>query len=80
MFSIFWIIFNRSSNLESNFYTIPIKDRTIKADVFPAGTDFSKFHDAMNLPEVIRIKNKILQDLAGKKILMSPVTLTIRTE
>ncbi len=57
--------------LEPDFYTIPIKDRAVKADVFPAGIDFNKFHDAMNLPEVIRIKSKILQDVAGKKILMS---------
>jgi len=62
---------HRILQLEPNFYNIPIRDRTVKADVFPAGIDFNKFHSAMNLPEVIGIKNKIRQDLAGKKILMS---------
>ena len=53
--------------LEPNFYTIPIKDRTVKVDVFPAGIDFDKFNKAMNLPEVISIKNKIRTRRRWKK-------------
>jgi trehalose 6-phosphate synthase/phosphatase len=57
--------------LESNFYSIPVTDRTVKAEVFSIGVDYNKFHQAANLPEVIRIKEKIKNDLTNKKIIFS---------
>lgn len=56
---------------DSQFRNILMKERIIKAEMFPLGIDFDKFHNANILPKVIEQRNKIKANFLGKKILFS---------
>lgn len=55
--------------VERNFITI--KDRLAKADAFPIGIDFDKFHDACISQKTITQKKKLLKYLGDKKLIFS---------
>ncbi len=55
--------------VERNY--IYINDRICKADAFPIGIDFSKFHDSCLSRKTIRHKEKLLNHLGDKKFIFS---------
>jgi trehalose 6-phosphate synthase/phosphatase len=50
---------------------IMVGDRLAKADTFPMGVDFNKFHEAAESPEVARRKEGMKRDFAGRKVVLS---------
>jgi len=56
---------------DHEFRTIFAKDRLVKADLFPLGIDFEKFHSAINLPQVVEQRQAIERNFPAKKILFS---------
>lgn len=59
------------AGLDHQFRNIMFGDRVVKADMFPLGIDFDKFHNAGNLPEVKEKKAEILQNFDHRKIIFS---------
>jgi trehalose 6-phosphate synthase/phosphatase len=59
------------TGLDHQFRNIMLKDRVVKADLFPLGIDYDKFHDASRLPEVQKEKADILQNFNHRKIIFS---------
>ncbi len=57
--------------LDYQFRHILMKDKVVKAEMFPLGIDFNKFHEADSNPGVIERKNQIRDNFAGKKIIFS---------
>src|SRR4030042_1436547 len=55
--------------VERNF--ISVHERLCKADTFPIGIDFDKFHDACNSQKTIIQKDKLRTFLSGKKLIFS---------
>jgi len=55
--------------INQNF--ISVKTRLCKADAFPIGIDFDKFHDACISKKTIIHKNKLLKQLSGEKLIFS---------
>jgi trehalose 6-phosphate synthase/phosphatase len=53
------------------FRTIFLPSRLVKAEMFPLGIDFEKFHNATQHPEVIEQKNSIRSNFGDKKIIFS---------
>jgi len=56
---------------DHQFRTILMSDRQIKAEIFPLGIDFSKFHNATQLADVIERKKEIQLSFPEKKIIFS---------
>ncbi len=56
---------------DHNFRTILLPRRIAKADLFPLGIDFDKFHEADQRPDVIEQKANILQNFPDRKIIFS---------
>jgi trehalose 6-phosphate synthase/phosphatase len=56
---------------DHQFRTILMNDRVVKADLFPLGIDFEKFHSASQKKEVIAEKKKITENFVGRKIIFS---------
>jgi trehalose 6-phosphate synthase/phosphatase len=56
---------------EHNMGRIIVKDHLVKADTFPMGIDFDKFHMAADSPDVIKEKDKIKRNLLDCKIVLS---------
>jgi trehalose 6-phosphate synthase/phosphatase len=56
---------------DNQYRTIPTSDRIIKAELFPLGIDYKKFHDANKNEKVIAEKNAIRQNFNDKKIIFS---------
>lgn len=56
---------------DHHFRSIFFKNRILKAEMFPLGIDFNKFHQAVQLPEVIRQTNEIRNNFPDKRILFS---------
>lgn len=56
---------------DHQFRTIFMNDRLVKADLFPLGIDFRKFHEASKLPEVIELRRSIKSNFEEKKIIFS---------
>jgi trehalose 6-phosphate synthase/phosphatase len=56
---------------DSQFRNIIAKDRIIKAEMFPLGIDFAKFHEANKIPRVIEQRTQINNNFQGKKVLFS---------
>lgn len=46
-------------------------NRLVKAENFPIGIDYDRFHDMYDNPEVVRKRETLLNDSIGKKILFS---------
>ncbi|OFY59347.1 MAG: hypothetical protein A2V50_01475 [Bacteroidetes bacterium RBG_19FT_COMBO_42_10] len=55
--------------VDQNF--ISIKERLCKADAFPIGIDFNKFHDACLAPKTLIQKKKLSNYLEDKKLIFS---------
>lgn len=56
---------------DHNFRTILLSNRVVKADLFPLGIDFEKFHEASSRDDVKRFKEDIANNFNGKKIIFS---------
>lgn len=56
---------------DHKFRQILLPDRVVKAEMFPLGIDFDKFHQATSLPEVMEKRNEIKNGFGDKKIIFS---------
>jgi trehalose 6-phosphate synthase/phosphatase len=56
---------------DHQFRSIVVDNRIIKADLFPLGIDYAKFHDAANVPAVIEQRDTIRKNFQDKKIIFS---------
>lgn len=56
---------------DHKFRQILTLDRVVKAEMFPLGIDFEKFHHATDLPEVIAQRQEIKKGFGDKKIIFS---------
>jgi trehalose 6-phosphate synthase/phosphatase len=56
---------------DHQFRTIFLKDRVVKADLFPLGIDFDKFHHAAEDPKVEELYKSIKSNFEDKKIIFS---------
>src|SRR5690606_37624211 len=56
---------------DHQFRTIIMKDKMIKAEMFPLGIDFEKFHNARSNPKVIDRIGQIKENFKYKKIIFS---------
>lgn len=56
---------------DHTFRQILLPDRVVKAEMFPLGIDFDRFHQATNLPPVIEQYNEIKKGMGDKKIIFS---------
>lgn len=56
---------------DHKFRQILTPDRVVKAEMFPLGIDFEKFHRATELPEVIAQREEIKKGFGDKKIIFS---------
>jgi trehalose 6-phosphate synthase/phosphatase len=59
------------TGLDHQFRNIMLADRVVKADLFPLGIDYDKFHNASKLPAVQKEKKHILQNFNHRKIIFS---------
>lgn len=59
------------TGFDNRFRQIFLPDRVVKAEMFPIGIDFDKYHQATELPEVIEQKDSIKKGLGDKKIIFS---------
>jgi trehalose 6-phosphate synthase/phosphatase len=59
------------SGFDYQFRTIFVNSRVVKADLFPLGIDFEKFHNSAKIPAVIEQKEAIHQNFKNKKIIFS---------
>jgi trehalose 6-phosphate synthase/phosphatase len=57
--------------VDNYFYTMQYQDRLVKADLFPIGIDYKKFHKAAYDAEVLDLRNDIKRNFEGKKIIFS---------
>jgi trehalose 6-phosphate synthase/phosphatase len=56
---------------DNQFRSIVLNDRIVKADLFPLGIDYDKFHNAMHDDEVIAQKDSIRKNFDDRKIIFS---------
>jgi len=56
---------------DSQFRTIVMKDKAVKAEMFPLGIDYDKFHNAAQNPKVAERKRQIEENFRDKKIIFS---------
>lgn len=56
---------------DSQFRNIFMKERVVKAEMFPLGIDFERFHNAGSRPKVIEQRKQIQNNFQGKKIIFS---------
>ena len=56
---------------DSQFRNILMKERVVRAEMFPLGIDFEKFHDAASKPKVVDQMKQIQENFQGKKIIFS---------
>jgi trehalose 6-phosphate synthase/phosphatase len=59
------------TGFDHQFRTILLNDRLVKADLFPLGVDFEKFHNASQRKDVIAERSSILANFQDKKIIFS---------
>lgn len=59
------------TGFDHQFRSILLGSRVVKADLFPLGIDFEKFHNASKNPKVIAEKNSIRGSFTDKKIIFS---------
>lgn len=56
---------------DHEYRTVLMHQRVIKADLFPLGIDFNKFHEASKLEKVAEEKQAIRKNFSDKKIIFS---------
>jgi trehalose 6-phosphate synthase/phosphatase len=56
---------------DSEFRNIIMKNKIVKAEMFPLGIDYDKFHNANRQPRVIAQRGAIRNHFPGKKIIFS---------
>ena len=56
---------------DSQYRNIQMRDKIVKAEMFPLGIDFDKFHNAASDPEVIKQREQIQNNFRDKKIIFS---------
>jgi len=56
---------------DHKFRSIFLPERVVKAEMFPLGIDFEKFHLAVGSPEIVRQKNAIKENFHDRKIIFS---------
>jgi trehalose 6-phosphate synthase/phosphatase len=56
---------------DHHYRTISADNRLVKADLFPLGIDYEKFNSSATKPEVLEERERIVQNLSGKKIIFS---------
>jgi len=56
---------------DHQYRAIVMEDRIVKADLFPLGVDYKKFHASAEMAEVKEEREKITSNLADKKIIFS---------
>lgn len=56
---------------DHQYRAIAMEDRIVKADLFPLGVDYEKFHGSAEIAEVKEEREKITHNLADKKIIFS---------
>jgi len=61
----------RATGFECHQNVLFTADRIVKADAFPIGIDYHKFHDATSLHEVVAARAKIVHALGGQKLVFS---------
>lgn len=61
----------RTLGCEINQNTVMLDERIVKADAFPIGIDYDKFHNACSLSATQRLKKKLIGQLSGKKLIFS---------
>jgi trehalose 6-phosphate synthase/phosphatase len=59
------------AGFDHQYRSINIGDRIVKADMFPLGIDYEKFHHATHDETIVKSKNTILKNFADKKIIFS---------
>lgn len=57
--------------LDHQYRVIPYEGRLVKAELFPLGIDYKMFSSTSELPEVVELKNSILNNFTNKKIIFS---------
>lgn len=57
--------------LEQDGAMITFGIRKVKAEVFPIGIDFDKFHHAYDVPEIVERRTALLEEFKGKKLIFS---------
>lgn len=57
--------------VDNYFYTMQYQDRLVKADLFPIGIDYKRFHQAAYESEVLELRNDIKRNFENKKIIFS---------
>jgi len=57
--------------INHQFRSFFVGSRIVKADLFPIGIDFDKFHNAAEQPDVIEQRNAVLKNFSGLKIIFS---------
>jgi trehalose 6-phosphate synthase/phosphatase len=61
----------RTTGFECHQNIIYTQNKLVKADAFPIGIDYDKFHDACTSMPVLAIKEKIRETLSGQKLIFS---------
>jgi trehalose 6-phosphate synthase/phosphatase len=56
---------------DHQFRSIFVGERVVKAELFPLGIDYEKFHQSANDPKVIEAREGIYQGFSGKKVIFS---------
>ena len=56
---------------DSQYRNILMRDKIVKAEMFPLGIDFDKFHNAATNPDVIKKREQIQNNFQEKKIIFS---------
>jgi trehalose 6-phosphate synthase/phosphatase len=59
------------AGLDHQYRSIILKDRIIKADIFPIGIDYRKFQEAGNDPLIQEQKSSVLSSFVNRKIIFS---------
>ena len=62
---------SRIMGLEHTLGTLHVDSRIAKVDAFPMGIDYEKYSRAIQDPEIVREKEKILQHVGDRKIIIS---------
>ncbi|MDF2192067.1 bifunctional alpha,alpha-trehalose-phosphate synthase (UDP-forming)/trehalose-phosphatase [Paraflavitalea sp. CAU 1676] len=57
--------------VDNYFYTMQYQDRLVKADLFPIGIDYKRFHNAAYDTDVLDLRNDIKRNFENKKIIFS---------
>lgn len=61
----------RVLDLNCNLDEISLKDRIVHVDAFPMGINYEQYHEAPALPEVIKISERLINELGNQTIILS---------